>query len=160
MKFPKILTVLVTDNSNNQPVEAIAVILELFATRKNNYIIGPRISDVFGIVQFTFDECVRIIKADQEMFAMDYADDMENCRSYLEIRTHLPAHIAQMIQQYERSPAFWGRRYIDAPSLFKKLHNVSNEGFDPAAIRLGEEQILEYPNVALPLTRRIVTPVV
>ena len=76
MKFPETLTVTILEQNTNLPIEGLAVVLELFATRKNNYIVGPVVSDSSGQVKFTRDECERSIKAAKEMFLMDHIDDL------------------------------------------------------------------------------------
>src|SRR5580698_1604437 len=89
MKFPETLTVTILEQGTNLPIEGLAVVLELFATRKNNYIIGPVVSDSSGQVKFTRDECERSIKADKEMFLMDHIDDLEECEEFLDVRLHI-----------------------------------------------------------------------
>ena len=85
MKLPEALNVTLLERGTNLPVEGLAVILRLFATRKNDYIMGPAISNLSGQVRFQRDECERSVIADQQMFVMDYGDDIQNCRPYLDI---------------------------------------------------------------------------
>jgi hypothetical protein len=154
MELPEILTVTALDQKTSLPAEGLAIVVELFASRKNDYIVGPAISDFSGQVKFTRDECERSVKSDQQMFLMDYVGDISDCAPYLEIRLHAPEHIARMLQQYQMSPAFWGKRFQDAAKLFKALEHVKNASFEPASIRLYEVQLLANPNITMRMSRR------
>jgi hypothetical protein len=154
MKLPEILTVTVLDQNTDLPAEGLAIVMELFATKKNNYSIGPAISDLAGQVKFTRAECERSVKADQQMFLMDYADDIKDCRPYLEVRLHSPEHIARMLQQYRVSPAFWGNRFQNAADLFKALEHVKNESFEPRSVRVNEAQLLANPEITMRISRK------
>ena len=154
MKFPDSLSVRVLDRLTRAPVEGLAIVLELFALRKNNYIVGPAISDQAGEVQFTREECKRTIKSDQEMFIMDYEGDLEDCRPNLEVRLHAPEHINAMVRQYKSSPQFWGRRFQDAVRLFAALEKVKNDAFEPARIIANEVELLKAPQVLLLVRRK------
>jgi hypothetical protein len=117
MNFPDSLIVLVLDKNTNAPVKGAAIVLELFASRKNNYVVGPAISDLSGQVRFTREECERSIKADQEMFIMDYMGTLADCRPVVEVRLHSPAHLAKMLEQHQAAPRFWGRDFKMRPSF-------------------------------------------
>jgi hypothetical protein len=154
MNFPETLTVTILEQNTNLPIEELAVVLELFATRKNNYIIGPFVSDSLGQVKFTRDECKRSIKADKEMFLMDYIDDLEECKQCLDVRLHSPEHIAAMLQQYQASPTFWGKRFQNATQLFNTLAHVKNGSFEPANIHIRNADMLANPNVTMRISRK------
>jgi hypothetical protein len=67
MNLPEVLNVTLLERGRNLPVEGLAVILRLLATRKN---MGPAISNLSGQVRFQRDECERSVIADQQMFVM------------------------------------------------------------------------------------------
>jgi hypothetical protein len=72
MKFPDTLSVAVLMQGTNEPVSQVAVVLEIFAARKNDYIVGPLMSDELGRVEFTRAACEASIATHQKMFVMDY----------------------------------------------------------------------------------------
>jgi hypothetical protein len=154
MKLPEILTVTALDQKTGLPAEGLAIVVRLFASRKKNYTIGPAISDFSGQVKFTRDECERSVKADQQMFIMDYVGDISDCAPYLEIRLHAREHIARMLQQCQMSPAFWAKRFRDAAKLFLALEHVKNASFEPASVRINEAQLLSNPNITLRISRK------
>src|SRR5580704_2228178 len=156
MKFPETLTVTILERDTNLPIEGLAVVLELFATRKNNYIVGPVVSDSSGQVKFTRDECERSIKAAKEMFLMDHIDDLEECKEFLDVRLHSPEHIAAMLQRYHASPTFWGKRFQNAPQLFKTLGDIRDASFESVNIRVNNAHMLANPNLTMRISRKYV----
>ena len=154
MKFPDTLTVLVRDSDTGLPVKGVAIILVLFAKHKNNYNVGPLITDETGRVEFTRAECEFTIQREQEAFVMDYQGNLENCRPVIEVRIHLPEHIETMLQNYKTSPDFWGQGR--PKSIFAELQNVKNADYEPAQIRATEEQLRAKPQLELPLIKKAV----
>jgi hypothetical protein len=58
-----------------------------------------------------------------------------------------------MLQQYQLSPAFWGKRFEDPVKLFKELDHVKNAGFQPASVRATETQLLADSNLTILVSR-------
>ncbi len=154
MRFPDSLTVSVRDRDTGLPVQGVAVILVLFAKRKNNYSVGPLISNENGQVKFTPAECEFAIKRAQEMFIMDYSGDLESCRPVIEVSLHPPERVEGMRQQYESAPDFWGRGFHDPKRFFAELQKVKNADYEPARITATQEQLLANPQVVLTVTRK------
>lgn len=153
MRFPEKITVVAQNASTGMPVEAVAVVLVLFAARKNDYYIGPSITNAHGEVEFTRAECQSAIKRQQEIFIMDYAGDLESCRPVIEIRLHPPERIKRMLQQYKESPDFWGQGFADPKRLFSDLQNVKNSEYEPARITATEQEIFTEPRIIMSLVK-------
>ena len=154
MRFPDTLTVLVRDEGAGLPAKDVAVVLVLFAAHKNDYSVGPLISDENGHVEFTRAECEFAIKRAQEMFLMDYSGNLGSCRPVIEVRLHPQERVEGMRQQYESAPEFWGRGFHDPKRLFADLQKVRNAEYKEAQITATEEQLLTNPHLVLPLTRK------
>ena len=154
MKFPDTLTVTARDRDTSLPVKDVAIVLVLFAKRKNDYSVGPLITNENGKVESTRAECESAIKQAQEAFVMDYHGDLESCRPLIEVRLHLPEYIEKMLQNYKTFPEFWGQGF--PKSLFTDLQKVRNADFEPAKITATEEQILADPQLVLPLVKKAV----
>ena len=154
MKFPDTLTIVARNRDTGLPAEGLAIVLVLFAERKNNYTVGPLISNSSGEVNFTRAECEFAIKRAQEMFIMDYHGDLESCRPMIEVSLHPPEHIKRMRQQYEASPDFWGRGFQDPKRLFTDLQKVKNADYELTRITATEAQLLTNPQLELPLVKR------
>ena len=155
MRFPDTLAIVARDRYTGLPARGVAIVLELFAEQKNNYTVGPLISNGRGEVEFTRAECEFAIKRTQEMFIMDYQGDLESCRPVIEVSLHPPDYIRGMRQQYETSPDFWGRAFRDPNRLFAELEKVRNADYELARITATEAQILgDQPQLELPLVKR------
>jgi len=135
------------------PVEGVAIVLRLFARSKNDYYVGPKITDVNGQASFSREECVRAIQRAQQMFIMDYVGTLETCRPVLEARLHPSPQIAKMLELYKSYPEFWGQAFDDPASLFGTLATVRNGEFEEAQVSGNETQILEVPELVLRLKR-------
>lgn len=151
MKFPDTLTVLARDRDTGLPVKGVAIILVLFAKHKNDYNVGPLITDETGRVEFTRAECEFAIQRAQEAFVMDYQGNLEDCRPVIEVGIHLPEHIETMLQNYKRSPDFWCQGF--PKHLFADLQKVRNADYESARIRATEEQLLANPEFELHLVK-------
>jgi hypothetical protein len=152
MRFPDTLTVVARDRETGLPVKDVAIVLVLFAKRKNDYNVGPLITDENGKVEFERADCESAIKRAQEAFVMDYQGDLESCGPVVEVRLHLPEHIATMLQNYKTSPDFWGQGRPQ--SIFAELQKVKNADYEPARIRATEEQFLVNPELELLLVKK------
>ena len=154
MNFPDQLTVLVSDAESGEPIGNIAVILRLFATRKNDYYVGPHLTGRNGEVIFTREDCEFAIGRSKQMFLMDYHDDLGGCRPLVEIGVHPHARIAVMIQQYRDNPSFWGSGFKDPDGLFAALQLAKNVNYLETTITLREEDLFSLPRVLLSAPKR------
>jgi hypothetical protein len=154
MRFPEKLTVFAQDPDTRLPVKGVAIVLVLFAKRKNDYYVGPLVTDEKGQVEFTRADCEFAIRRAQEMFLMDYHGDLESCRPVIEVSLHPPERIEGMRRQYESAPDFWGRGFRDPKNLFANLQQARNSEFEPTKITATEEQILSNPQLILPLVKK------
>lgn len=156
MRFPDKLIVVAREHDTTLPAQGVAIVLVLFAKRKNDYSVGPLITNENGQVEFTRAECESAIKQAQDAFVMDYHGDLESCRPLIEVRLHLPEYIEKMLENYKTSPEFWGQGF--PKSLFTDLQKVRNAEFEPAKITASEEQILANPQLVLPLVKKQLEP--
>lgn len=154
MNFPDKLTVTVRNGAAGVPVNGVAIVLVLFASTKNDYHIGPQITNEQGQAEFTRAQCETAIKRIQEMFVMDYAGNLQSCRPLIEVRLHAPERITLMLQQYNQSPEFWGKPFLNPKQLFAALENVKNADYEQAQVTATEEQLAENPTVELSLLKR------
>jgi len=81
VKIPSTITIEVRDQKVGRALEGGVIILEFLAPRKNNYAVGPKITDSFGRVQFSRSEIEREIGLCQKVSPMDYISNLEECIS-------------------------------------------------------------------------------
>lgn len=154
MRLPDKLTVTARNRATGAPANGVAIVLVLFASRKNDYSVGPLIANEDGQVEFTRAECEAAIKRAQEMFVMDYSGDLASCRPFIEVRLHSPEQINTMLQQYRQSPDFWGKGFADPKRLFADLENVKNADYEQTRISATEEELRTSARLELPLIKK------
>jgi hypothetical protein len=154
LKFPDRLTISALDAETRREVPEVAFVLVLRARQKNDYFVGPVITDRFGKAVLSRGACERAIARAQEMFVMDYARDLLSCKPMADLRLHSPQGIATMISQYEAAPDFWGKAFDDPQEVFPALRSAANALFEPLHLTLEENNILDHPEVVCFLRRK------
>jgi hypothetical protein len=122
--------------------------------RKNNYFVGPVITDHAGRAEFTKTECEFSIQRSQELFLMDYEGDLDCCRPRMEARLHPHERIEVMLRQYRGHPQFWGKAFRDPERLFQALRSARNRDYADAAVTASEDDLLANPSVLLLVSRK------
>lgn len=156
MRFPDKLTVTAFDADTRCAIPEVAFVLVLKARHKNDYSVGPIVTDASGQASFTTCACERAIARAQDMFVMDYEGDLLSCKPAADLRLHSPESIARMIRQYEAAPAFWGSAFDDPQELFPALRRARNSLFEPLNLTVEENEILAHPGVGCFLKKKAV----
>ena len=86
MNFPKQVFFKIIDSATKQSAEKIAVSLILYAHRKNDYYIGPKLTNKEGIVSFDRNECIKGIESSRKFYLMDYSSTLEECLPKVSIK--------------------------------------------------------------------------
>jgi hypothetical protein len=154
LNFPDEVTITAFDLDTRCEISGVAFVLVLRAQKKNDYFIGPIITDRRGQATLTKDACERAIARAQEMFVMDYVGDLLSCMPVADLRLHSPENIATMISQYEAAPKFWGSAFDNPQELFSTLRSVRNSLFEPFHLAVAEDDILKRPAVSCFLRRK------
>src|SRR5580700_4219677 len=154
MNFPDKLTVIVRDRQTGLPIGQVAVRMELFAAHKNNYSVGPSVTDEKGQVVFTRAACELAIKRAKEMFLMDYHSNLGECRPFVGVSRHLAERVEGMIRQYKDAPHFRGLGSDDPERTIAVLQNVKNADYASALVRASEHEIMSHPQLELLLSKK------
>jgi hypothetical protein len=152
MKFPDILSILVVERGTQKGVPNVAFVLILKAF-KNDYYIGPTITDDDGTCTFSRAACEDAISTAQSMFIMDYSGSLLDCKPLAELRMHSPEHIANMIRQFRSNPSFWGTPFKNPQEFFRSLEKTVNNAFKPFHTVIAENEILARPELKIELDR-------
>lgn len=154
MIFPETLVVIAIDSQTGSPVPEIALSLRLEAKRKNDYWVGPKITDANGKAEFTRTACEKEISTAQRMFLMDYYGDLSSCGPHGHIHLLKEENLIRMIQQYEQTPEFWGIGFDEPETLFAALRRVKNRNFEATDVTVRSSEILKKPAVTINLRRK------
>jgi hypothetical protein len=130
-------------------------ILPIELPRKNNYSVGPVITDEEG--EFALDDCNFAITRAQKIFAMGYHSTLAECLPVVEVSLHPAEKVNGMIHQYRSAPYFWGMGFRDPEGLMNALQEARNEEYEPALLTTTEAEILSNPRVELLISRRQTT---
>lgn len=79
MNFPNKVIFRLVDSKTKKIVKNIAVLLILYAHKKNNYSIEAKISNNDGEFVFTKQDCLKGIGSSRTFYLMDYASSLEEC---------------------------------------------------------------------------------
>lgn len=86
LRFPRQLVLHLVEDETGASAPNIAVTLRLFATRKNDYDLGPPLSDDDGIIVIAEDWVGEGMEYEGKTFIMDYASTMEDCLPQVRIK--------------------------------------------------------------------------
>jgi hypothetical protein len=153
MRFPDVFSMRVTEGRTKQVVANVAFVLILKGL-KNDYYIGPTITDYSGVCSFTRHGCEEAISFAQSMFIMDYSGTLPDCKPVAELRLHSPEHISNMLKQFKMNPEFWGQPFENPQEYFRALGKAENDAFEPFHTFISDDEMLARPSMEVQLTRR------
>lgn len=153
MKFPDALLISAVERDTQAAVPNVALVLILKAL-KNDYYVGPAITDEAGLCRFTRADCEEAISIAQKMFVMDYSGSLLDCKPVVEVRLHTPEQIANMIRQFKSNPEFWGTPFNNPHEFFVRLEKAANKEFAAFQMAATEEEILSNPELKIDLVRK------
>ncbi len=123
--FPDILAVRILDENDETPVQGIAVMLTLFARKKNDYHMIPQLSDAQGWIQIRREWVERQVEIDRNLFIMDYASSVEECSEGVELRVMSEDEIRRAISAMQTYRGVLGNSIVGPIDL----ENASNSQF-------------------------------
>lgn len=86
IKFPDLIKVIIVDNETKNPISNIAIIIKLFANKKNDYTFIPPISNKGGIIEISRTWLDEEIEKTRNLFIMDYSSKLDDCKLKIEIK--------------------------------------------------------------------------
>ena len=129
-RFPDKICIRFVDTDKREPVAGLVCKLTLFAAAKNNYYVGPKITDALGQVCFMLGELVQMIELSWRLSGMDYQSPLEDCSSTVEIRTLAYQEIGPMIKTNKE----WGvnvPEFLFTAGFVSQLRKSSNKRYIP-----------------------------
>jgi len=92
----KVTVKLVKPRQQDFPVDHILLYIKTNARHKNDFCLGPFVSDKDGIIKITKADIENEVTATYESGLMDYSN-IENCFTFVELRLYEQAEIDKMI---------------------------------------------------------------
>ena len=93
----KVTVRLIKPRQQDFPVDNILLYIKTYARHKNDFCLGPFVSDQEGIISITKNEIEREVTATYESGLMDYSG-IENCFTFVELRLYDQDEIDKMIK--------------------------------------------------------------
>jgi hypothetical protein len=84
--FPAVIRLKVRNCLTQEPIPNIAVMIKLFAQRKNDYYFLLPLTDKNGKADITKDWLNNKITETRKLFLMDYSSTLESCQPKLELK--------------------------------------------------------------------------
>lgn len=114
MKFPSSFLMLLKLNGN--VISNVIIFLTLIAKKKNNYSIGPLLSDNQGKIIIDKKLIESTISQNQKEYPMDYSDNLMNCENNMEL----------VIDDYQKLKERIERLRTFYPNEAKKLEELAS----------------------------------
>lgn len=99
MDFPDKLKIKLNEKNTMKPISSILFFIKLKAKNKNNYFIGPFLTDIFGEVIIDKEYVNKQIDESKDLFVMDYTSNLEECEVEIEICIFSGENLKQRIQK-------------------------------------------------------------
>ena len=138
--FPNTLAIQLVDELMGNPISKIAVTLTIFAQSKNDYHVGPPLSNREGIIFVKHNWIKNAIDNIRNSFIVDYTSTLEQCLSDIRIKVMSIDEINRAISAMKLYGIEKGSAEI--AHNISDLKNANNKDFEPQEISVR----LDNPN--------------
>jgi len=142
--FPERLVIRLVDSIQRLAVPALAVIVTIFARKKNDYSLA-RVSQSDGVIVITRPEVKASILQDKSLFLMDYASELEDCYPEIQIKICTADEVKKAAVAME---AFRRATRIDE-SLIRGFWSSQKHHYKPLITKLRLDKLAEEKIVEL-----------
>jgi hypothetical protein len=148
MNSQKVVKVIASNKDNGQLLSGMAIMIKLKMKLKNNYNIGPKITNESGFVVFTRTEIEEEIEATRKGSPMDYFGGLECCKS---VEAIVMGHEA--IQRLVKAREIWGAassRWKLSNEMLQALLNAISQNQEMESVRFeteffGRDIVIQVP---------------
>ena len=151
-ELPSQVLVRACESESRDPISGLVVGLTVLVPRKNNYGIGPRITDAAGNALFSVDEISREIELNKRVFLMDYSCDLSQA-------VGLAAWVANRRQidnmlEFSRQ---WGRTVPEwrlSDDMIDKLSKCDNDAYEACTVSVDIGELRRHPAIEITFLQR------
>ena len=154
MNFPKEVNFKLVDQLSTQPVRNLAVLLRLHAHRKNDYYVGPILSDDKGLAVFTQNSCLKEIENSQNFFIMDYDSNLEECLPKVTLEIMKVERLQLAMDQIKKYGEFYGKYWDCSESFLNRLENTDNDLYLSDSFIFEEAQLHQAGPIVIEVRRK------
>lgn len=154
MNFPEQVIFRLVDNKTKKTVQNIAVLLILYAHKKNNYSIEAKISNNNGEVIFTKKDCLEGIKSSKSFYLMDYASSLEECLSQISLKILSRKTIDFVIDDRKNNKDIYSGYWDTSESFLNALKNTDNHHYVDKTYNFSESDLWQNKILEIQLANR------
>jgi hypothetical protein len=141
MNCPEQITIKLKDLRNNKPASRYIIYLTVLANRKNNYTVGPLISDDNGTIVLTKKQIEDEIEDSISSFLMDYSSRLDDCKQEVEVKLYTQKSLRNKVEKLRE---FYPKNAQELEALLKNSGNDLEQDFITQVL-MKEEIIVEFP---------------
>lgn len=141
MNFPEKVTFRLINNNTQRPVSNIAVSLILYAHKKNNYYVGPKISDSEGLLSFENKDCIKEINSSKSFYLMDYVSSLEECLPKVSIKIKPRKEIEFAVENMRRLRDIYQKYWDCSEEYLSVLNSADNDKYIDKVYNLSESKL-------------------
>ena len=154
MNFPEKVDFKLVDQKTKNPVGNVALLLQLYASKKNDYFIGPLTTDTEGLASFSREDCFRQIKNSKEFYLMDYASSLEECLPKITLKIVDPKQIGLIIEIRGKYDDFYREYWDCSESFLNRLENTDNDLYLSDSFIFEEAQLHQPGPIIIEVRRK------
>jgi uncharacterized protein len=147
--FPDKIRFVLSDKSDGHPGKSIAMMLQLYATRKNDYHMVLPNTDDDGILEIDSEYLKEQIRIESNTAQMDYASGLENCKAQFRISIMSYEGVKSTFQAGQ-----WYDHRIDFPEKYRMLMLAENHMYIPVNYMIDVEESRRLQTVPLIIEQR------
>ena len=135
LHFPTRLVVCLQEENTGRPVANVALTVTLFATKKNDYHLGPPLSDSSGRVVIDRSWVEASIQENRNFFLMDYSSTMDQCLPCIAVKVMSVDDIENAVaamRLYGEATA----NSLGVAHTLSELLNASNRQYEPQEVEV------------------------
>ncbi len=153
MKFPEQITIKLIDKETKRTVGNIAVSLILYAHQKNNYYVGPKITDKEGLVCFNKEECMKEIDNSRKFYLMDYLSMLEQCLPKVSIKIKPRKEIESAVKNMRQLRDIYQNYWDCSEKFLKQLEAVDNFLYEDKIYNFSEADLWQNKILEIEIER-------
>lgn len=138
MVFPDSIRILLKLKNTSVPVAGCAILITVFAHRKNNYML-TLFTDDDGRVELKKEAVEKEIYQSMAHFLMDYASSLSECNPVIRLDVVSIDEIRSQLEGME----IWAEYFSETRELMSKLRIAENGKYKPCTVMLNVEEETE-----------------
>ncbi len=144
MDFPEKFDVVFIDKMTKRPLHDIFAWLIVHAKEKNDYEVGPYISDADGQISIFRTDILTEIEKSKSFYLMDYKSNIEDCLNRITIEVPSREKVVAFLENYEKNFDVYKGWWEYSPDLMGRIKISQNvkESFSGANVSIDLTKIL------------------